>query len=195
MATYRTLFYLPAIVPFVASSVLWIFVLKPESGLLNAVIESVLPIQGPDWLAGQVTAKPSIILMLLWGAGGSMIIWLAGLKGISNHYYESAEIDGAGFFRKLFWITIPLLSPYILYNLIMGTIGILQIFTQAMVMTYGGPANATLFYAYYLFNNAFFWFRMGIASAMAWILLVITLILTLLQLRSSKSWVYYEGDE
>ncbi|GMV64233.1 MAG: hypothetical protein AMXMBFR75_00410 [Candidatus Hinthialibacteria bacterium] len=194
MAVYRTLFYLPAIVPFVASSVLWIFVLKPESGLLNSMIESILPIQGPDWLAGQSTAKPAIILMLLWGAGGSMIIWLAGLKGISSHYYESAEIDGAGFFRKLFWITIPLLSPYILYNLIMGTIGILQIFTQAMVMTYGGPANATLFFAYYLFNNAFFWFRMGIASAMAWILLVITLILTLIQLRSSKTWVHYEGE-
>ncbi len=195
MATYRTLFYLPAIVPFVASSVLWIFVLKPESGLLNIVIESILPIQGPDWLAGQATAKPAIILMLLWSAGGSMIIWLAGLKGISSHYYESAEIDGAGFFRKLFWITLPLLSPYILYNLIMGTIGILQIFTQAMVMTYGEPANATMFYAYYLFFNAFFWFRMGIASAMAWILLVITLFLTLIQLRSSKNWVYYEGDE
>jgi multiple sugar transport system permease protein len=195
MATYRTLFYLPAIVPFVASSVLWIFVLKPENGLLNAFIESILPIKGPDWLAGQATAKPAIILMLLWGAGGSMIIWLAGLKGIGTHYYESAEIDGAGFFRKLFWITLPLLTPYILYNLIMGTIAILQIFTQAMVMTYGGPANSTLFYVYYLFNNAFFWFRMGIASAMAWILLVITLILTLIQLKYSKNWVHYEGQD
>jgi multiple sugar transport system permease protein len=132
--------------------------------------------------------------MLLWASGSAMIIWLAGLKGIGSHYYESADIDGAGFFRKLFNITLPLLSPYILYNLIMGTIGIIQIFTQAMVMTYGGPANATLFYAYYLFNNAFFWFRMGIASALAWILFIATLILTLIQLRSSKSWVYYEGD-
>jgi multiple sugar transport system permease protein len=195
MATYRTLFYLPAIVPFVASSVLWLFVLKPESGLLNKCIEAVLPVKGPDWLAGQSTAKPAIIIMLLWGAGGSMIVWLAGLKGIGRHYYESAEIDGAGFFRKLFSITLPLLTPYILYNLIMGTIGILQIFTQAMVMTYGGPADATLFFAYYLFNNAFFWFRMGIASAMAWILLVITLILTMIQLRSSRTWVHYEGGE
>jgi multiple sugar transport system permease protein len=195
MATYRTLFYLPSIVPFVASSVLWLFVLKPESGLLNLGIESFLPLQGPDWLAGQSTAKPAIVIMLLWAAGGSMIVWLAGLKGIGPHYYESAAIDGAGFFRKLFSITLPLLTPYILYNLIMGTISILQIFAQAMVMTYGGPANSTLFYAYYLFNNAFFWFRMGIASAMAWILLVITLILALIQLRSSDSWVHYEGDE
>ncbi|MCG3198969.1 MAG: hypothetical protein GHCLOJNM_03476 [bacterium] len=195
MATYRTLFYLPSIVPFVASSVLWFFMLKPESGLLNVCLEALLPFEGPDWLAGQETAKPAIILMLAWGAGGSMIVWLAGLKGIGRHYYESAEIDGAGFFRKLFSITLPLLTPYLLYNLIMSTIGILQIFTQAMVMTYGGPANATLFYAYYLFNNAFFWFRMGIASAMAWILLVITLILTVIQLRSSRNWVHYEGGE
>lgn len=195
MATYRTLFYLPAIVPFVATSVLWIFVLKPEEGLLNEVLETFLPVEGPDWLAGQATAKPAIILMLLWGAGGAMIVWLAGLKGIGRHYYESAEIDGAGFFRKLMHITLPLLSPYILYNLIMGIIAILQIFAQAMIMTYGGPANATLFYAYYLFNNAFFWFRMGIASAMAWILLIITLLLTLLALRSSSHWVHYEGDD
>ncbi|MCA9413611.1 MAG: extracellular solute-binding protein, partial [Candidatus Omnitrophica bacterium] len=195
MATYRTLFYLPAIVPFVASAVLWLFVLRPEGGLLNEVIEGLFPIKGPDWLAGQETAKPAIILMMLWGSGATMIIWLAGLKGISPHYYESAILDGAGFFRKLFNITLPLLSPYILYNLIMGTIGILQIFTQAMVMTYGGPADATTFYAYYLFNNAFFWFRMGIASAMAWILLIATLILTLIQLRSSQGWVYYEGEE
>ncbi len=194
MATYRTLFYLPAIVPFVASAVLWLFVLRPEGGLLNDVIESLLPIKGPDWLAGQSTAKPSIVLMMLWGSGATMIIWLAGLKGISPHYYESARLDGAGFFRKLFHITLPLLTPYILYNLIMGTIGVLQIFTQAMVMTYGGPADATTFYAYYLFNNAFFWFRMGIASAMAWLLLIATLILTLIQLRSSQDWVYYEGD-
>ena len=157
--------------------------------------ECFLPIKGPDWLAGQATAKPAIILMMLWGSGATMIIWLAGLKGISPHYYESAILDGAGFFRKLFHITLPLLSPYVLYNLIMGTIAVLQIFTQAMVMTYGGPADATNFYAYYLFNNAFFWFRMGIASAMAWLLLIATLILTLIQLRSSKGWVYYEGEE
>lgn len=194
MATYRTLFYLPAIVPFVASAVLWLFVLRPEGGLLNAAIESILPIEGPDWLAGQSTAKPAILIMMLWGSGASMVIWLAGLKGIGPHYYESADLDGAGYFKKLFYITLPMLSPYILYNLIMGTIGVLQIFTPAMVMTYGGPADATTFYAYYLFNNAFFWFRMGTASAMAWLLLIATLILTLIQLRSSRGWIHYEGE-
>lgn len=194
MAIYRTLFYLPAIVPFVAAAVLWMSVLKPEGGLLNSVIESLLPIEGPAWLAGQSTAKPAIVLMLLWASGSAMIIWLAGLKGIGAHYYESADIDGAGFFRKLFFITLPLLSPYILYNLIIGTIAVIQIFTQAMVMTYGGPANATLFYAYYLFQNAFYYFRMGIASAMAWLLFLATLILTLIQLRSSRGWVFYEGE-
>jgi len=195
MASYRTLFYLPAIVPFVAASVLWMSVLRPEGGLLNGLIETLLPIEGPAWLAGQTTAKPAIVLMLLWASGGSMIIWLAGLKGIGSHYYESADIDGAGIFRKLFFITLPLLSPYLLFNLIIGTIAVIQIFTQAMVMTYGGPANATLFYAYYLFQNAFYYFRMGIASAMAWLLFLATLILTLIQLRSSKNWVYYEGED
>ncbi len=123
-----------------------------------------------------------------------MVIWLAGLKGIPPHLYEAAEIDGAGPVRKFFNITLPMLSPYIFFNLIMGVIGTMQIFTQAYIMTLGGPEDSTMFFAYYLFNNAFNYFKMGYASAMAWILLVIVCALTVFQLRMSRRWVYY-GDE
>ncbi|MBI4558145.1 MAG: sugar ABC transporter permease, partial [Candidatus Hydrogenedentes bacterium] len=133
--------------------------------------------------------------MGLWGAGGGMIVWLAGLKGIPSQLYEAAILDGAGRLRCFFHITIPMLSPYILFNLIMGGIGVFQIFTQAFVMTHGGPVDSTLFYAFALFNNAFKYMRMGYASAMAWILFAIVLALTIVQLRLSKRWVYYESGE
>jgi len=123
-----------------------------------------------------------------------MIIWLAGLKGISESYYEAAAIDGAGPVRRFFNVTIPLLSPYIFFNLIMGLIGTFQIFTQAFIMTQGGPVNSTLFYAYHLFNNAFRYLQMGYASALAWLLFAIIFALTLLQMHLSKRWVHYESD-
>jgi multiple sugar transport system permease protein len=132
--------------------------------------------------------------MGLWGAGSGMIVWLAGLKGIPRHLYEAAEMDGAGTLRKFFSITLPMLSPYILFNVIMGIIGTFQIFTQALIMTQGGPLDSTLFYAYALFNNAFRYMRMGYASALAWILFAIVLILTLFQLRLSRLWVHYESE-
>ena len=197
MKFYRTLFYLPAIVPMVASSILWIWVLNPSNGLVNGFLRMLgvsnppLWLQSSSWLLG---SKAAIILMGLWGAGAGMVIWLAGLKGIPTHLYEAAEIDGAGPVRKFFSITLPMLSPYIFFNLIMGVIGVMQIFTQAYIMTLGGPEDSTMFYAYYLFNNAFNYFKMGYASAMAWLLLVIVCALTLLQLRLSKKWVYYGGE-
>jgi multiple sugar transport system permease protein len=132
--------------------------------------------------------------MGLWGAGGNMIIWLAGLKGIPTHLYEAAKIDGAGRFRMFLSVTLPMLSPYILFNLIMGLIGAFQIFTQAFIMTRGGPVDTTLFYAYALFNNAFQYMKMGYASALAWVLFGIILTLTILQLRLSKRWVHYESE-
>ena len=132
--------------------------------------------------------------MGLWGAGSGMIVWLAGLKGIPKHLYEAAEIDGADRWRKFWNVTVPMLSPYILFNLIMGLIGTFQIFTQAFIMTQGGPVDSTLFYAYNLFNNAFRYMKMGYASALAWVLFGIILVLTVLQLRISKLWVYYESD-
>lgn len=197
MKFYRTLYYLPAIVPVVASSILWIWVLNPSNGLINSFLRMCgvsnppLWLQSPSWLLG---SKAAILLNGLWGAGSGMIIWLAGLKGIPTHLYEAAKIDGAGVFRRFFSITLPMLSPYIFFNLIMGIIGVMQIFTQAYVMTLGGPEDSTLFYAYYLFNNAFNYFKMGYASAMAWLLLVFVATLTLLQLGLSKKWVYYASE-
>jgi ABC-type sugar transport system permease subunit/ABC-type glycerol-3-phosphate transport system substrate-binding protein len=193
MAFYRTLFYLPAIMPAVAASILWIWIFNPHEGILNAVLAQV-GIEGPAWLQNQYWSKPSLILMLLWGSGAGMIVWLAGLKGIPVHLYEAAELDGAGRIRRFFSITLPMLSPYILFNMVMGLIGTFQIFTQAYIMTRGGPVDSTLFYAFALFNNAFRYMRMGYASAMAWILFAIILTLTVFQLWISKRWVYYESD-
>ncbi len=191
IAVWRTFFYLPSIVPAVASSILWIWIFNPSSGLLNNALASI-GIHGPNWLQDEHTSKLSLILMGLWGAGGGMIIWLAGLKGISESYYEAAALDGAGTWQQFWQITIPLLSPYIFFNLIMGLIGTFQIFTQAYIMTQGGPVDSTLFYAYHLFNNAFRYLHMGYAAAMAWVLFVIVFGLTLVQLDLQKRWVYYE---
>jgi len=193
MAVYRTFFYLPAIMPAVAASILWIWIFNPHEGVLNELLGK-LGIPGPAWLQNQHWSKPALILMGLWGAGAGMIVWLAGLKGIPRHLYEAAEIDGAGRVRKFLSITLPMLSPYILFNLIMGLIGTFQIFTQAFIMTQGGPVDSTLFYAYHLFNNAFRYMKMGYASALAWILFGIVLSLTAIQLRLSKRWVYYESE-
>jgi multiple sugar transport system permease protein len=194
MAVYRTFYYVPAIMPAVAASILWIWIFSPEDGILNALLARI-GIAGPAWLHNERWSKPALILMGLWGAGSGMIVWLAGLKGIPAHLYEAAEIDGAGVWRKFFSVTLPMLSPYILFNVIMGLIGTFQIFTQALIMTQGGPLDSTLFYAYALFNNAFRYMRMGYASAMAWILFAIVLILTVVQLRVSKRWVYYESEK
>ncbi len=193
MAVYRTFFYLPAIMPAVAASILWVWIFNPHEGILNALLGKV-GIAGPAWLQNQHWSKPALILMGLWGAGGGMIVWLAGLKGIPQHLYEAAEIDGAGRMRKFVNVTLPMLSPYILFNLVMGLIGTFQIFTQAYIMTQGGPVDSTLFYAYLLFNNAFRYMKMGYASALAWVLFAIVLVLTLIQLRLSKTWVHYESD-
>jgi len=197
MQAYRTIFYLPAIVPVVASSILWIWVLNPEQGLLNSFLRMFGVTDPPLWLQSESLlfgSKISIILMGLWGAGAGMIIWLAGLKGIPAHLYEAADIDGAGTLDKFFHITLPMLSPYIFFNLVMGIIGTLQIFAQAYIMTDGGPADSTLFYVFYLFNKAFRHFEMGYASALAWILFILILALTLFQLKLAPKWVHYEAE-
>ena len=193
IAVWRTLFYLPSIVPAVASSILWIWILNPGTGLLNRWL-ALFGIGGPDWLQDPRLSKPALILMGLWSAGGSMIIWLAGLNGISRSYYEAADLDGAGPWQKFRHITLPMLTPYIFFNLVMGLIGTFQIFAQAFIMTQGGPVNSTLFFVYHLFNNAFRYLHMGYASAMAWILVLLVLGLTLVQMKLSKRWVHYEGD-
>jgi len=193
MALYRTIYYLPAIVPTVASSVLWLWVLNPEYGLANAALSRLgLPPLG--WLTDPNWSKPAFILMDLWGIGGGIVIYLASLQGVPQHLYEAAEIDGASAWQKTRHVTLPMLTPVIFFNLIMGVIGTFQYFTQTFIMTQGGPENSTLFYALYLFQNAFQFFRMGYACAMAWILFIITLIATLIVFRSSARWVYYEGE-
>jgi multiple sugar transport system permease protein len=193
IAVWRTFFYLPSIVPAVASSILWIWILNPQSGLLNGML-GVLGVHGPNWLQDEATSKWALIVMGLWGAGGGMIIWLAGLKGISDVYYEAAAIDGASAWQRFTRITIPMLTPYIFFNLVMGLIGTFQIFSQAFIMTQGGPVNSTLFYAYHLFNNAFRYMNMGYAAAMAWFLFLIVVGLTAVQMKVSNRWVHYEGD-
>jgi ABC-type sugar transport system permease subunit/ABC-type glycerol-3-phosphate transport system substrate-binding protein len=191
---YRTLYYLPAIVPAVAGFILWIWIFDPSRGMLNQILGYLGIHNPPLWLQDPAWAKPSLIVMGLWGVGGSMIIWLAGLKDIPESLYEAARIDGANRMHCFRHITLPLLTPYIFFQLVMGMIGVFQIFEAAYIMTQGGPADSTLFYAYKLFNEAFRYLNMGTASAMAWILFAVVLAATLLQLWLSKRWVFYAGE-
>jgi multiple sugar transport system permease protein len=187
---YRTVFYLPSLVPVVASSMIWIFMLRTRGGLINQVL-GLAGIKEIPWLQRPEWAKPALILMSLWGFGGQMVIYLAGLQGISQELYEAADIDGASGAQKLFRITVPLMTPTIFFNLIMGIIGSFQVFAAAYIMTNGGPLKATLFYMLHLYNNAFRYFKMGYASAMALILFLIILTLTLIVNRTSERWVFY----
>lgn len=191
IAVYRTLYYMPSIVPLVASSVLWSWIFNPNFGILTHTVR-LLGLTPPAWLSDPKWAKPSLIIMSLWGAGGGMIIYLAGLKNIPRTYYEAAELDGASVWRKFIHVTLPMLSPTLFFQLIMGLIGSFQVFTQAFVMTGGGPNESTLFYVLYLYRNAFQFWKMGYASAMAWVLFVIIMFLTWLNFVISKYWVFYD---
>jgi multiple sugar transport system permease protein len=190
---WRTIYYLPSIVSGVAMAVLWAYVFNPNFGLINTVL-GWLGIPGPGWLTSSKWALPALIVMSWWQIGQPTVIYLAGLKGIPKELYEAAEIDGAGTWARFLHITIPMLSATIFFNLIIGIIGSFQVFTPALVMTDGGPANATLFYVLYLYRNAFKFFRMGYASSLAWVLFLIIIACTLLVLRSSSAWVYYESE-
>lgn len=194
VSIYRTIFYLPTIVPIVATSVLWMWVLNPEYGLVNAALGE-LGIHGPGWLTDPELAKPSLILMGVWTIGGTLVIFLAGLQDIPRQLYDAAMIDGAGTLHQVRHITLPMLSAVIFFNVVVGVIGGFQIFTQAFIMTNGGPLDATLFYALYLYQNAFKYFKMPYASAMAWILFLIVIVATLVLFRSSARLVYYEGED
>lgn len=195
-AAFRTMFFLPSITPIVASTLLWIWILNPEFGLLNYALSAV-GIVGPKWLGSPDWAKPSLILMYLWGSmgGGAMIIFLAGLQGVPPELHESAAIDGANSWHRFLNITIPMLTPSIFLNLVLGLIGGLRVFTVAFVATNGGPAYATYFYMLHLFNQAFQYLEMGYGSALAWIFTVVVLILTIIQFRISDRWVYYAGKD
>jgi len=188
---FRTIFYLPSVISGVAVAIVFAWIFNYRFGILNYFL-SLLGIQGPSWLGHPRWTLWAFVIMSLWGIGGTVVIFLAALQGVPQALYEAAEIDGAGAWRRFLNITLPMISPAILFVLIMGVIGTLQTFTQAYVMTGGGPANATLFYILYLYKNAFNWFEMGYASALAWVLFLIILALTLIMLRSSTRWVYYE---
>jgi multiple sugar transport system permease protein len=190
---FRTIFYLPSQVSAVAISVIFLWIYHPELGLLNELLRHV-GIKGPAWLISERWALPALIGMSLWSVGGAMIILLAGLQDVPQHLYEAASLDGAGEFAKFRFITLPMLSPVLFFNLILGIIGGFQYFTQAYVMTRGGPLNATLFYALYLYLNAFNFLKMGYAAALAWILFVIMIGVTVWQLRLARHWVYYEYE-
>ncbi len=193
VAWFRTIVYLPAVISGVAVSLLWLWIFNPDFGILNFLLWKLFRIPGPTWVSSEEWVLPALIIMSLWTIGGGIIIYLAGLQGIPTELYEAAEIDGAGSWRKFLRITLPMISPVLLFNLVMGIIGSFQVFTQVYVMTSGGPHFASLFYILYLYRQAFEYFNMGYASALAWVLFFIILGLTMLVFRSSPLWVHYEG--
>lgn len=192
---YRVIALIPTLVPVVAVSIIWQWLLNSQFGLVNYLLYRVgLP--GPPWFGSELWAKPSILLIVIWTIGANILTYLAGLQDIPESYYEAAAIDGAGARHKFFRITLPLLSPIILYNTIMGIIGALQQFTLAFVITngQGTPANSMMFYAMYLYKNAFTYFKMGTANAMAWMMFVVVMALTVFVFTVSKKWVHYMGE-
>jgi multiple sugar transport system permease protein len=190
---FRTTYYMPSVVAGVAVALLWRWLFSPDFGLINAFL-AWFGIRGPAWLSDSHWALPALVIMSIWGVGSGMVIYLAGLQGVPTALYEAAELDGASARQRFWTITVPMISPVIFFQAIMGIIGALQIFTQAFIMTDGGPKDATLFYLLYLYRNGWVYLKMGYASALAWVLFIYIMILTLLILRSSSAWVYYEGS-
>ncbi len=195
---YRVIYYLPSIVPTIASTMLWLWILNPNSGLMNMFL-GAFGIEGPNWLKDPLWAKPSLILLSLWGMGGTIIIYLSGLQDVPVSLIEAAELDGANWWQRLLNITVPMVSPITLFNLITGVIGMFQYFAQAYVFgnstagAIGSPLNSTLFYSVYLYQTGFQFLKMGYASAMAWILFFVILGCTILLLKVSNRFTYYSG--
>ncbi|MFF2501117.1 carbohydrate ABC transporter permease [Peribacillus sp. NPDC058075] len=205
MKIFRTIFYLPAVLSGVAVYFLWMHLLSPSTGLVNTILDW-FGIDGPAWLFDPEWTKPSLILMKLWSVGGGMLLYLARLQDVSQSLYEAADLDGANTFQKFFHITLPMLTPIIFFDIITSTIFSFQIFQEAYVMIggndlsssgglEGGPANSLLFYNLHMWNNAFKIFNMGYASAMAWFLFILIMILTVFHLKFSKKWVHYDGGD
>lgn len=192
---YRTIYFLPSLVPLVAGAILWQWILNGKFGLLNQGL-AIFGIEGPQWLTNEYWTKPSLILMSLWSIGNTIVIYLAALQDVPRAMYESAEIDGAGFWVKLRHITIPMISPVIYFNMIMAIIGALQVFAQPYIMLQGGggPNRSALFYAVYLFENAFEYRQMGYACAMAWVMFIIILLLTWAATASTRKHIYYASE-
>ncbi|GGJ04055.1 sugar ABC transporter permease [Alicyclobacillus cellulosilyticus] len=188
---FRTAVYFPTLVSGVVMSLLWLWLLNPQFGIINYLLWELFGIKGPQWLYSPQWALPSLILMTIWGIGTNMVLYLAALQGVPRSLYEAAELDGAGRIRRFFTITVPMISPTTLFLLITGIIGTSQVFTQAAVMTQGGPEYATYFYVYYLYQEAFGSFNIGYASAMSWVLLLVVFLLTYILMRTSERWVNY----
>lgn len=194
LSIYRTIIFLPSLVPAVASAMLWLWLFNTKLGLINTALRAIGVTNPPGWLTDVHWAMPALVFMSVWGIGNTVIIYLAGLQDVPRELYEAANIDGATTLRKLWHVTLPLISPVIFFNLIMGIIGTLQVFAVPYIMTQGGPARSTYFYTMYLYDNAFSYLKMGYANAMAWIQLLIVLTLTALAAWSGKRWVHYQGS-
>lgn len=192
IGVFRTLFYLPSVTSSVAVALLWVWLFDPQIGLIDTFLRAAhLP--APLWLGSTFWSKPALILMRLWGIGNLIVLFLAGLQGIPTELYEAAKVDGAGNWTCFRAITIPMLSPTIFFVFIITVIGAAQVFTEAYVMTQGGPLNSTYFLVLYLYNNAFAYLKMGYAAAISWVLFILLLAFTLIQFRSARRWVYYES--
>jgi multiple sugar transport system permease protein len=194
MAAYRTFFFIPSLVPQVSLAILWMWVLNGEHGVLNPVLAK-FGITGPNWMGNPAWAKPALVVMSVWGVGNAVLIYLAGLQDVPTQLIEAADLDGATSWQKTRHVTIPMISPVILFNLIMGIIGTLQVFTVPYIMfPNGAPEHSTYFYAVYLYDNAFRYHKMGYASAMGWIMFIMILVLTMVSLRMSEKHVHYQGS-
>jgi multiple sugar transport system permease protein len=193
---FRTIYYLPSITPAVATAYLWVWILNPNDGAVNRMLRA-MHLPAPAWTVDPFWTKPTIVISQLWLLGGAMIIFLAGIRGIPNEQYEAARLDGAGAWRRFRDVTLPMLSGVTFFIATVSTINALQVFTQGYVMfdKNGGPANSALFIIMYLFTRAFAYFQMGYASAIAWLLFLLILVITLIQFKLSKRWVYTEGED
>lgn len=194
LSIWRTVFYLPSVISGVAVALLWQFIFQPSFGILNMFLYTTFHIIGPQWQYDSFWVLPMFVIMSLWSVGGSMLIYLGGLQGIPTQLYEAAEIDGANAWQRLWAVTLPMLTPVILFNLILGVIGVFSYFTNAYIMTQGGPDYASYFYLLNLYFTAWNFLKMGLASAMAWLFFLLILIFTIIIMRTSLIWVYYEGE-
>jgi multiple sugar transport system permease protein len=194
LGLWRTIYYLPTVISGVAVSLLWLQIFNPRAGLLNNFL-ALFGIQGPNWLYDSNYALSALIIMSLWGVGANILLYLAGLQGVPTQLYEAATIDGANAWQRFWAVTVPMLSPTIFFNVTISLIGAFQFFTQAYVMTEGGPNNATLSMVLFLYNKAFGQVRFGYASAIAWVLFAIIISFTLIFQALSRRWVYYEGEQ
>ena len=192
LSFFRTVFYIPSIFPFIAVAILWMFIYNPDFGLLNQLL-GIFHIPPQDWLVSKSLVLPSLVFMSMWMSGGAMIIYLAALQGVPNHLYEAVEMDGGGRIRKFWHVTVPMLSPIIFFNSLMGLIGVMQTFNEAYVMTNGGPDKQTYFYLFMIYREAFTNGNMGYASALAWILFIILAGLSITIFKFSRNFVHYEA--